>query len=61
MALLRLPDVLARTALSRSALYAQMANGSFPKPVKISNRINAWPEAELDAWIASRIEQREVA
>ena len=61
MILLRLPDVMARTALSRSALYAAMANGQFPKPVKISARVNAWPEADLNDWIAKRIEARERA
>ena len=59
--LLRLPDVMARTALSRSALYAAMAEGKFPKPVKIGSRLNAWPDAEIADWIASRIQAREVA
>lgn len=56
--LLRLPDVMARTALSRSALYAEMAKGNFPKPVKIGGRINAWPDNEVAEWIAARIEAR---
>jgi prophage regulatory protein len=59
--LLRLPDVMARTALSRSALYALMSQGTFPKPVKIGGRINAWPDAEIGEWIAARIDAREVA
>ena len=56
--LLRLPDVMARTALSRSALYAAMAQGKFPKPVKIGDRLNAWPDSEIADWIAARIEAR---
>jgi len=58
--LIRLPDVLTQTALSRSALYAAMACGEFPKPVKIG-RLNAWPKAEIDAWIEARIAARETA
>ncbi|WP_448658293.1 helix-turn-helix transcriptional regulator [Sphingomonas sp. CJ99] len=61
MQLLRLPDVMGRTALSRSALYNLMAEGDFPKPVKIGGRINAWPVQDIDAWIQSRIEARERA
>jgi prophage regulatory protein len=56
--LMRLPDVMARTALSRSALYALMSEGNFPKPVKIGGRINAWPDVEIAAWIEARIEAR---
>lgn len=59
--LLRLPDVLERVPLSRSQLYIEMDRGRFPRPVKISERINGWPEAEVAAWVASRIEAREAA
>jgi prophage regulatory protein len=55
VALLRLPAVLARTALSRSAMYALAQRGEFPKPVKVQRRASAWVEAEVDAWIAQRI------
>ena len=58
---LRLPDVLARVPLSRSQLYIEMARGRFPQPVKISDRVNAWPEAEVNEWMAARIEAREAA
>ncbi|TKD52064.1 helix-turn-helix transcriptional regulator [Sphingomonas baiyangensis] len=61
MQLLRLPDVMARTALSRSAVYDLMAAGQFPRPVKIGGRLNAWPNAEIDAWIETRIAAREAA
>lgn len=59
--LLRLPDVLARTGLSRSAVYAQIAAGDFPKPVKITHRNAAWPESEVAGWINERIARREAA
>lgn len=61
MALLRLPDVMAKTALSRTAIYAAMSSGAFPKPVKIGQRINAWPADEVEKWIAGRIAEREAA
>ena len=58
---LRLPDVLALTALSRSKLYVLIGEGTFPKPVKIGARANAWPEDRVHAWMASIVERREAA
>lgn len=52
--LLRRPDVEARTGLSRSTLYAWMAEGKFPKPVALGARLVAWRESEIDAWLAAR-------
>lgn len=59
MNLIRLTDVMARTALSRSGIYDLMAQKRFPNPAKIGGgRINAWPESEIDDWIAERISER---
>jgi prophage regulatory protein len=56
--LLRLPEVLNRTGLSRSTLYA---DSSFPKSVKVGQRAVAWDEDEINAWIEARLEAREAA
>lgn len=56
--LLRLPDVLSRTGLSRSTLYA---DPTFPKSVKVGQRAVAWAESEIDAWIEARMAEREAA
>ena len=53
--LLRLPGVVKQTGLRRAAIYARIAEGSFPSPVKIGTRAVAWPESEVQAWIAERI------
>lgn len=58
---LRLPKVLQATALSRSTVYAMMADGRFPKPVKLGERAVGWPEAEIDAWLESRKAARDAA
>jgi predicted DNA-binding transcriptional regulator AlpA len=36
-----------------------MEQGRFPRPVKLSERVNVWPDNEVDAWIAERIAARE--
>lgn len=55
--LLRLPDVLLRTGLSRAAVYRMEIAGEFPRAVQISKRAIGWHEADIAAFIASR-EQR---
>ena len=50
----RRPVVSAETGLTRSSLYALMAKGEFPKPVRISARAVAWVGVEVDHWIETR-------
>ncbi len=40
----------------RSAIYRQITDGDFPKPIKITAKAVAWPSNEIDNWILSRIE-----
>lgn len=54
----RLPAVLARTGMSRSALYAAVRSQSFPSPIKLSARSVGFLTEEVDAWIVSRAAQR---
>lgn len=61
MSVFRLPKVLQATALSRSTLYAMMAEGRFPKPMKLGERAVGWPEAEIAAWLESRKAARDAA
>jgi prophage regulatory protein len=56
--LLRLPEVQARVGLGRSAIYAAMRAGAFPRPVRISSRAVAWAEADIVRWIRDRIAAR---
>ena len=47
--LMRLSEVLTRTALTRSTIYRKMREGSFPEPLKIGVRAVRWPESEIEA------------
>ncbi len=53
---LRRPEVEVRTGLSRSSIYARMASGEFPRPRRIGKRAVAWDEADIERWLAQRIE-----
>lgn len=55
----RLPQVQARTQLSRSEIYRRIASGDFPRPVNLTERSRAWNSAEVDQWIAARISARD--
>lgn len=52
--LIRRPEVLARTGLSKTALYSLIAQDAFPAPVSIGPRSVAWKESAISAWIAGR-------
>ncbi|MFM0663333.1 helix-turn-helix transcriptional regulator [Paraburkholderia sediminicola] len=54
--LIRLTEVMNRTALTRATLYRLMDKSDFPKPVKITATAVAWPESSVNEWIAGRIE-----
>lgn len=55
MKLIRLTQVMECTGLARSTVYKFMAEGDFPKPVKLGVRVAAWVEAEVLAWIEEKI------
>lgn len=59
--LVRLPEVIERTSLSRSTIYEMMAQGRFPRPVKLNLRSNGWVESEINDWLDSRVAEREAA
>jgi prophage regulatory protein len=50
--LLRKPDVLKRTGISRSSWDRGVRQGRFPKPVQIGKRSVAWTSSSIDAMIA---------
>ncbi len=52
--ILRRPEVESRTGLSRSTLYTMMAEGNFPRPVKLGARAVGWAESEIAAWLDGR-------
>jgi prophage regulatory protein len=56
--ILRLPQVLARVGLSRSSVYARVAEGSFPAPLPIGPRARGWLESEITDFVDRCAKQR---
>ncbi len=54
--ILRLPQVIARTGLSRSTIYAKVAAGKFPEPINLGGRAVGWLADEVEAWLVARVE-----
>ena len=54
--ILRLPQVLARTGLSRSTIYAKVSTGEFPEPISLGARAVGWLADEVEAWLVARVE-----
>jgi prophage regulatory protein len=53
--LIRLPEVKTLTGWSRSSIYAGIAAGTFPRPIKLGSRAVAWPLSSIQDFIADRI------
>ena len=52
---IREKDLLKIIPISKSTLWRKVANGTFPKPIKISTKVTAWIVEDIHVW-ASEIE-----
>jgi prophage regulatory protein len=50
--LIKIDEVLKRTAMGKTKLYRMLKDGEFPKPVRLGSRSVAWRESTIDRWIA---------
>ena len=53
--LLRISGVSDKTTLAKSTIWLKIAQGTFPKPIKLSPAISVWRESDIDAWIDSHV------
>lgn len=49
--LIRLPEVMDRVGLGRSAIYQRMRDGTFPRSRSLGSRCAVWIEDEINDWI----------
>lgn len=59
--LLRLSEVRNRVPYSRATIYRLISSGEFPRPYNLGARAVAWREAEISAWIETRIAKQDEA
>jgi len=53
---LRLPQVKQTTGLSKSSIYARIAEGTFPKQIPLGPRLVVWVESDIQKWIGLQIQ-----
>ncbi|MDV3469060.1 AlpA family transcriptional regulator [Stenotrophomonas sp. C3(2023)] len=56
---IRLPEVIRRTGMGKTTVYKRVRDGAFPAPVQLGEGMVAWIEAEVEAWQANIIAERE--
>ena len=59
--ILRLPEVIDRVGLRRASIYQHIAAGSFPQQITLGVRAVGWLESEIDGWLTSRINARQLS
>lgn len=50
----RIKQVQRRVPLGRSTIYAMIARGEFPEPIKLGARAVGWRESDITSWLKSR-------
>jgi prophage regulatory protein len=53
--LLRLPDVIARVGIKRTAIFDAIKAGTFPAQIRLGKRCSCWSSAEIEIWVRARI------
>ena len=51
--LLPLREVRRLSGLGTSTIYRKMGEGTFPRPVRVAERVNRWPLSAITAWRAA--------
>jgi len=52
--MLRFPDVIAATGLSRTTIWRRVKAGTFPAPLSLGENSCGWPENFIQEWVGSR-------
>ena len=59
MRVLKIKDVLSKTGLGKTTLYALIKESQFPRPISLGLRAVGWLESEIEAWIQEKIDARD--
>ncbi len=52
--MLRAPEVMARTGLSRVTIWRRVRAGTFPAPTELGENSIGWPASVITEWLDSR-------
>jgi prophage regulatory protein len=54
---LREKHVLKLLPVAHSTLWDWVRNGDFPAPIKLSEKVTVWSEADIDAWLEAKFSE----
>lgn len=52
--MLRPPEVMARTGLSRTTIWRRVRDSEFPAPTELGKNSIGWPASVISEWLTSR-------
>lgn len=58
--LIRLPQIIAMTGMSKPTIYHWMRNGKFPKNIRLGERSVVWLLSDVEKWIESKINAQQL-
>lgn len=58
MRVLKIKEVLNKTGLGKTTLYALVKQSQFPQPISLGLRAVGWLDSEIDSWIQAKIDAR---
>lgn len=53
---IRLREVCSRIGMSRTHVYRLVGRGLFPAPVRLSERVSVWREADVNGWLRQKFD-----
>lgn len=56
--ILRLPEVMSITGLSRSTIYQRISEEAFPKNINLGGRAVGWLQEDVSNWIDEKIQNQ---
>ena len=56
---LRIQEVMQKTGLARSTLFARVKIAQFPRQIKLGERASGWLASEVEEWIFQRVAERD--
>jgi len=54
---IRIGEVLKRTGMGRTSLYAEIKDGNFKPPIVLRQSIHVWLESDVDEYIRRKTEE----
>lgn len=59
MRILRFPDVVRKTGISRTGVYEKIRSGEFPEPISLGERAVGFVEGEVDSYLTNLMSHRQ--